>query len=104
MFIVLVYIGIILIQYIQNKSYNSQAIQDNSNSNFKAGINYAFSLIQVCLYKMWYENSILDFDSINNEINNNLTIITQNQEIFNTWLEKFNEYIKNKQQEDTNDI
>lgn len=63
---------------------------------FSAGMNHAFYLVQMCLFKMWDSNDILDFESINDNIKENLESITGNKQMFAKWFNKFNEYIKSK--------
>ena len=63
---------------------------------FKAGMNHAFYLVQMCLYKMYHEEELLDFESINNDIKNNLLNITEDKQKFNTWFNKYNEFLKSK--------
>jgi ABC-type transport system involved in multi-copper enzyme maturation permease subunit len=97
--------------YIAFKLDNSTSTS-NSDPNvplhetkeFQLGLNHAFSLIQICLYKMWSDQDILDFDSINKDIQNNLINITKDPNDFNLWQNKYVEYLKNKHEEDKNDI
>jgi len=76
-----------------NDNSNKKPIQETEE--FKAGLNYGFSLVQISLYKMWSEQDILDFDSINNNVKNNILTLSKSPEDFNKWQSQFVEYIKN---------
>lgn len=68
----------------------------SETQEFRAGMNHAFHLVQMCLYKMWNTNDILDFDNINESIKENLLTITNSKENFKIWFNKYNEYLKSK--------
>jgi hypothetical protein len=68
----------------------------NETKEFAAGMNHGFSLVLIALYKMWEEQNILDFDSLNEDLKTNVFTITSSPDKFLTWQNKLTEYIKNK--------
>ena len=90
----------IKMNYLNN---DEEQIQTQNTPEFQAGVNHAFSLIQISLYKMWSEQELLDFDSINDNIKNNILTITKNQENFKTWHNKYIEHLQNKKLGESND-
>jgi hypothetical protein len=91
----------IKMDYLNKDSSEKKAV--NETPEFQAGVNHAFSLVQICLYKMWSDQDILDFDSLNDNIKSNLMIITNNPDNFKKWHEQYTEYLKNKNTGDKDD-
>lgn len=66
---------------------------------FQEGLNNAFVLVNVSLYKMWKDLDILDFDSLYIKLNENAEKLAKDDNKMNEWLKDFNEYITGKQNE-----
>lgn len=88
------------LDYIFNNDYEEENLDNkHDNPEFKAGVNHGFSLIQICLYKMYSDLSILDFDSLNDDIKANLLDLTKSPENFQNWQNKYINYLKSKEEE-----
>jgi hypothetical protein len=80
-----------------NNNQNQKTINDIMNSfEFKEGTNYALTIIRICVFKMWQDQEILDFDNIDESIKANLTEITSNPEKLKEWNQKYSEYLNSK--------
>ena len=89
--------------YISKNNVNKTALQISESPEFQAGLNHGFSLIQICLFKMWEDQEILDFDSISDEIKQTLNNVTQDKESFMKWQDKYVEYLKKKKGDNNDD-
>ena len=61
---------------------------------FRHGAKQNWLTINVCLYKMWNELEILDYDNISTKLQQTLEELTNSPEKLEEWAKKFNEYIQ----------
>jgi hypothetical protein len=61
---------------------------------YKDGIQQNWIFVNICLFKMWNELDILDFESLQNKLRKNLEELSLNKEEMDLWAQKFNDYIK----------
>lgn len=104
----IVIIGILFFNSLKSPTtiiHNSFPCGDDENNNsnlpkitqdFKNGINYAWSVMQVCLYKMYKENDILDFDNIFQDILKNINTLSNNNDEMKKWNIEYIKYIEEK--------
>ena len=89
--LILILINTIDIKFKLNKPKNKSDTEPSIDSkDFNLGVNYALTLFRLCLFKMWKDDDILDFDNMDETIKNNLNNITNNQQ----QLVKLNENLK----------
>ena len=73
---------------------NIQLTEPQKIELYKNGARENWLITNVCLYKMWEELDILDYESLKEKLQRNLEELTSKPEVLNEWREKFNDYIK----------
>lgn len=63
---------------------------------FRSGLQQTWTYVNVSLYKMYRELDILDFDSIQNKLQQTLDDLVKSPEEMEKWAKKFNDYVKNQ--------
>lgn len=92
----------ILYGSVENNNYkNSDNDPKNINDKrdleiFKSGLQQTWTYVNVSLYKMYRELDILDFDSIQNKLQQTLDELTTDPEKMEKWVKKLNDYVKNQ--------
>lgn len=66
---------------------------------FRSGLQQTWTYVNVSLYKMYRELDILDFDSIQNKLQQTLDELVKSPEEMERWAKKFNDYVKNQENE-----
>jgi len=61
---------------------------------YRQGLQQGWMHVNVSLYKMWTELDILDFDSIQNKLQQTLEKLASDPKELMIWSEKFKEYLK----------
>lgn len=61
---------------------------------FRQGLQQGWMRVNISLYKMWNELDILDFDTLQNKLQQTLESLATNQDEMNKWATKFEEYLK----------
>lgn len=75
---------------LQNAGFSNQ----KELEIFRQGLHQGWMHVNISLYKMWSEMDILDFDSIQNKLQQTLENLANNPNELNKWYEKFKEYLK----------
>lgn len=63
---------------------------------FRSGLQQTWTYVNVSLYKMYRELDILDFDSIQNKLQQTLDELVKSPEEMEKWAKKFNDYVKSQ--------
>lgn len=79
-----------------NTDNNIKAVDTYNNPIFREGIDYAFNVIRISLFKMWKDQDILDFENIDETIKHNIHELTNNPDKLKKINEQYQEYIKSK--------
>ena len=64
---------------------------------FRQGARQNWITVNVCLYKMWTELEILDYDSLQGKLQETIQELTDNPQKLEEWGKKFNKYIKEQE-------
>jgi len=81
--------------YKNNPQEKEQAQIPNKELDiFRQGARQNWLTVNVCLYKMWTELEILDYDNISSKLQETLEELTSDQNKLEEWASKFNIYIK----------
>jgi hypothetical protein len=73
---------------------NSQALA--ASKDFQFGVDNALILTQIVLYKLYCENSILDYDSISEAMTNTIRELLKDPLTLRDWNDKFTIYMSTK--------
>jgi hypothetical protein len=76
-----------------NQNKNDDVNVEQSMGDFKKGAEHAWFIMQLSLFKMYFENDILDFESIKETLSKQVEVFTFNPSEFNSWRDKFSEYL-----------
>lgn len=80
-----------------NIKQKEQDTQSNDLEIFRQGARQNWITINVCLFKMWNELDILDFESIQNKLQETIQELTNDPKKLDEWGKKFNDYFKEQQ-------
>jgi hypothetical protein len=86
--------------------YDDEEIEFDEENNivvtkdFRNGISYAWSVMQVCLFKMYKQNDILDFDNLFTDVMENVQELSNNSEEMKKWNDDYIKYRDEKNKED----
>jgi len=89
-------IGIEVAKKSEKKDAPPGSIPKEMLTTFKEASQQTWMAITISLYKMWQELDILDFDSLQSQLQKTLNELTANPQDFEEWSQKFNEYMKEK--------
>lgn len=70
----------------------------NPTTDFLNGFNNAWICVQVCLYKLYKENELLDFDSLFIAISSEFELMSKNRDELRKWNIEYLEYMNAKKQ------
>ena len=109
LFIVLLIISVAvnLYFYFDLKKFIKREIQINSSEHleeesFDNGATMVSTLIQISLYKMYKNNDILDFESLNNKIGETVNYLNSNSGEFEKWNQQYFEYLEKQVNDEDN--
>lgn len=74
-------------------------ITPNSNNDleiYKRGLQQNWILVNICLYKMWNEMEIIDFESLHKKLQEHLEFFSQNPQELEKWQMDLQKYLQNK--------
>jgi len=72
---------------------------DNDFDYFRKGMDYGFTILHMSLYKMFVDNNLLDYDSLNVEVRKNIDIFINNPELMKNWNQQYIKYANEKFEE-----
>ena len=79
------------------KPFNNNNIEGEKNEEiFRSGLQQTWVYVNISLYKMYRELDILDFDSIQNKLQQTLDDLVKSPEKMEKWAKKYNEYVENQ--------
>ena len=88
-----------LIYFIQeklnknNKQIEAPLKKEQELEFFRHGARQNWFAVNICLYKMWDEMDILDYDVLTQKLQQNLEEMINNPDRLKEWSDKFNEYV-----------
>jgi hypothetical protein len=83
---------------IKNSNNNVSNNNEKELELFRQGARQNWITVNVCLYKMYTELEILDYDSLQNRLRQNIEELTANPKILDEWGKKYNDYLKDSQE------
>lgn len=86
-----------------SKTNNDLQINQGNPNNidiFRQGLQQSWMHVNVSLYKMWDEQEILDFQSLQTKLQQTLESLTKDPAEMTKWAEKFKEYLKQQENQE----
>jgi len=71
-------------------------VHSQPTPDFRFGMNQAWIMFQLALFKMYRDDKLLDYDSLFIELSNNLESISSSTESLKQWNEEYLKYIQTK--------
>lgn len=102
LFFVIISIGSYFIEKINKieETIKSFAPQIINGKSFDKGVQETLSVLQLSVFKMWQDNDILDFENFSNRMIQNFDHFVKNQGEWVKWNDKFQNYVKEKIEND----
>jgi len=87
---------------LKSKNNDLQINQENPHNIdiFRQGLQQSWMHVNVSLYKMWDEQEILDFQSLQTKLQQTLESLTKDPAEMTKWAEKFKEYLKEQEKQE----
>jgi len=71
----------------------NSSITDFHKESFKKGVNHNWAVVQTILYKLYKEDTLLDYDSLHNKIKENMLMFENDINSLNKWNKKYIDHI-----------
>jgi hypothetical protein len=68
-------------------------INQKEMQKFGEGVNHVWRIVQLCIFKMYKENSIIDFEGYLEPLSKEVDFLLKNPGEFQKWDTEFNKYV-----------